>query len=92
MNLEHVRRTRINPELAHQRHTLLAPRLPLLPRVPYLTDPDVPIGPHERDVIVATVRQVITEGLAGGEVVVTDGQLLLAEGSKVSVRQPKAGS
>jgi RND family efflux transporter MFP subunit len=37
-------------------------------------------------------ESVITEGLAGGEVVVTDGQLLLAEGTKVSVRQPKAGS
>jgi RND family efflux transporter MFP subunit len=37
-------------------------------------------------------ESVITEGLAGGEVVVTDGLLLLAEGSKVSVRQPKAGS
>jgi RND family efflux transporter MFP subunit len=37
-------------------------------------------------------ESVIAEGLAGGEVVVTDGQLLLAEGTKVSVRQPKAGS
>jgi RND family efflux transporter MFP subunit len=37
-------------------------------------------------------ESVIAEGLSGGEVVVTDGQLLLAEGTKVSVRQPKAGS
>ncbi|MGE0750861.1 MAG: efflux RND transporter periplasmic adaptor subunit [Variibacter sp.] len=37
-------------------------------------------------------ESVIAEGLSGGEVVVTDGQLLLAEGTKVSVRQAKAGS
>jgi RND family efflux transporter MFP subunit len=35
---------------------------------------------------------VITRGLAGGETVVTNGQLLLTNGSKVSVRGPKIGS
>jgi RND family efflux transporter MFP subunit len=35
---------------------------------------------------------VIGEGLAGGETVVTDGQLLLSEGSRVSPREPKVGS
>jgi membrane fusion protein, multidrug efflux system len=35
---------------------------------------------------------VITRGLAGGETVVTNGQLLLTNGSKVSVRGPKVGS
>ena len=44
---------------------------------------------------VATERQVnnetvITSGLNGGETVVTDGQLLLANGTKVSPREPKA--
>ncbi len=37
-------------------------------------------------------ESVISKGLEGGEVVVTDGQLLLAEGSRVSPRQQKAGS
>jgi multidrug efflux system membrane fusion protein len=45
---------------------------------------------------VATERQVgseivITSGLDGGETVVTDGQLQLANGTKVSPREPKAG-
>jgi membrane fusion protein, multidrug efflux system len=45
---------------------------------------------------VATERQVdneivIASGLNGGETVVTDGQLLLANGTKVSPREPKAG-
>jgi membrane fusion protein, multidrug efflux system len=35
---------------------------------------------------------VITRGLAGGETVVTNGQLLLTNGSNVSVRGPKVGS
>jgi RND family efflux transporter MFP subunit len=35
---------------------------------------------------------VIATGLEGGESVVTDGQLLLTNGAKVSVREPKAGS
>ena len=35
---------------------------------------------------------VIGEGLAGGETVVTDGQLLLSEGSRVAPREPKVGS
>jgi membrane fusion protein, multidrug efflux system len=35
---------------------------------------------------------VITRGLAGGETVVTNGQLLLTNGSKVNVRGPKVGS
>lgn len=35
---------------------------------------------------------VIAHGLAGGEVVVTDGQLLLTDGTRVSTRQRKAGS
>ena len=37
-------------------------------------------------------ESVIGEGLAGGESVVTDGQLLLSDGSPVSPRQPKIGS
>jgi hypothetical protein len=37
-------------------------------------------------------ESVIGEGLAGGESVVTDGQLLLSDGSPVSPRQPKVGS
>ncbi len=48
-----------------------------------------------RPVTVARVidaESVISEGLAGGETVVTDGQLLLNNGTKVSVRGPKAGS
>jgi len=44
---------------------------------------------------VTTERQVnnetvVTSGLNGGETVVTDGQLLLANGTKVSPREPKA--
>jgi RND family efflux transporter MFP subunit len=35
---------------------------------------------------------VISEGLAGGESVVTDGQLLLSEGSRVEPRAKKAGA
>ena len=35
---------------------------------------------------------VITEGLAGGEDVVVDGQLLLLDGTKVQPRAPKAGA
>jgi RND family efflux transporter MFP subunit len=41
---------------------------------------------------VAGSDSVIGSGLAGGETVVTNGQLLLSEGSKVSVRGPKAQS
>jgi membrane fusion protein, multidrug efflux system len=37
-------------------------------------------------------ESVIGEGLAGGETVVTDGQLLLTEGSRVAPREPKVGS
>lgn len=37
-------------------------------------------------------QSVILEGLNGGESVVTDGQLLLSNGSKVSTRDTKAGS
>ena len=35
---------------------------------------------------------VIAKGLAGGEWVVTNGQLLLSNGSKVAARVPKVGS
>lgn len=35
---------------------------------------------------------VIEKGLEGGETVVLDGQLLLTNGTKVTVREPKAGS
>jgi len=35
---------------------------------------------------------VLESGLNGGETVVTEGQLLLSNGSKVSARQIKAGS
>jgi hypothetical protein len=35
---------------------------------------------------------VISEGLAGGESVVVDGQLLLSDGSKVAPRTKKAGA
>jgi membrane fusion protein, multidrug efflux system len=48
-----------------------------------------------RPVIVARVidtESVIGEGLAAGETVVTDGQLLLNNGTKVAIRAPKAGS
>jgi multidrug efflux system membrane fusion protein len=37
-------------------------------------------------------ESVLESGLNGGETVVTEGQLLLNNGSKVSVRQPKVGS
>jgi multidrug efflux system membrane fusion protein len=37
-------------------------------------------------------QSVIAKGLAGGEMVVTDGQLLLAEGTRVSPRQRRAGT
>jgi RND family efflux transporter MFP subunit len=46
-------------------------------------------------VVVARVFEeeaVISKGLEGGETVVTDGQLLLANGVRVAPRQPKAGS
>ncbi len=33
---------------------------------------------------------VVTSGLSGGEIVVTDGQLLLSNGTRVNVRAPKA--
>jgi hypothetical protein len=35
---------------------------------------------------------VIGSGLKGGEIVVTNGQLLLSNGTKVAPREPKAGS
>jgi multidrug efflux system membrane fusion protein len=35
---------------------------------------------------------VISQGLSGGETVVTDGQLLLTEGVRVTPRAPKVGS
>jgi RND family efflux transporter MFP subunit len=35
---------------------------------------------------------VISEGLAGGDTVVTDGQLLLSDGSRVEPRTKKAGA
>ncbi|MGA7995329.1 MAG: efflux RND transporter periplasmic adaptor subunit, partial [Bradyrhizobium sp.] len=35
---------------------------------------------------------VVTSGLAGGEDVVVDGQLLLSEGTPVAPRAPKAGA
>jgi membrane fusion protein, multidrug efflux system len=35
-------------------------------------------------------NSVISEGLAGGETVVTDGQLLLANGTRVAPRNPPA--
>jgi membrane fusion protein, multidrug efflux system len=37
-------------------------------------------------------QAVIESGLEGGEMVVTEGHLQITEGSRVSVRQPKAGS
>jgi hypothetical protein len=37
-------------------------------------------------------ESVLASGLDGGEAVVTNGALLLAEGSKVVIRAPKAGS
>lgn len=48
-----------------------------------------------RPVVVARTldnEAVIANGLAGGETVVTDGQLLLADGVRVSPRRPQAGS
>jgi membrane fusion protein, multidrug efflux system len=41
---------------------------------------------------VAGTDSVIASGLAGGETVVMNGQLTLTEGTKVSPREPKAGS
>jgi multidrug efflux pump subunit AcrA (membrane-fusion protein) len=35
---------------------------------------------------------VISRGLNGGETIVTDGQLLLADGIKVAPRAPRVGS
>jgi hypothetical protein len=35
---------------------------------------------------------VLESGLEGGEIVVTDGQLLLTPGSRVTTREPRAGS
>jgi hypothetical protein len=35
---------------------------------------------------------VLASGLEGGETVVTNGQLLLSNGTKVAVRAPKVGS
>ena len=35
---------------------------------------------------------VVTSGLAGGEDVITDGQLLLSEGTPIAPRAPKAGA
>jgi RND family efflux transporter MFP subunit len=37
-------------------------------------------------------ESVIASGLKGGEIVVTNGQLLLSNGTKVAPREPKAGS
>jgi RND family efflux transporter MFP subunit len=37
-------------------------------------------------------QSVIAEGLSGGEDVVTDGQLLLSEGTPIAARAPKAGA
>lgn len=37
-------------------------------------------------------ESVISSGLAGGETVVTDGQMLLSDGTKVAPRQPRVGS
>jgi len=37
-------------------------------------------------------KSVVTNGLAGNEMVVTDGQLLLAEGTRVTPRQRRAGT
>jgi RND family efflux transporter MFP subunit len=41
---------------------------------------------------VADQQAVISKGLEGGETIVTDGQLLLADGVRVNPRPPKAGS
>lgn len=40
----------------------------------------------------ADQQAVISKGLEGGETIVTDGQLLLADGVRVNPRQPRAGS
>jgi hypothetical protein len=37
-------------------------------------------------------ESVIDRGLQGGETVVTDGQLLLSNGTRVAARERKAGS
>jgi hypothetical protein len=37
-------------------------------------------------------ESVLASGLEGGETVVTNGQLLLSNGTKVAARAPKAGS
>ena len=37
-------------------------------------------------------QSVIASGLSGGEDVVTDGQLLLSEGTQIAPRAPKAGA
>jgi RND family efflux transporter MFP subunit len=37
-------------------------------------------------------ESVISDGLVGGETVVTNGQLLLASGTKVEIREAKAGT
>jgi RND family efflux transporter MFP subunit len=50
---------------------------------------------HVQHVTVAwgnETETVVSEGLAGGESVVTNGQLQLNNGTKVSAREPKAGS
>ena len=41
---------------------------------------------------VVDTRSVIAEGLQGGETVVTDGHLQLSNGTKITVRERKAGS
>jgi multidrug efflux system membrane fusion protein len=58
----------------------------------FLVDNDVATV---RPVQVARVlgsESVLTSGLEGGETVVTNGQLLLSNGTKVAVRPPKVGS
>ena len=37
-------------------------------------------------------NESVISGLQGGETVVTNGQLLLADGTKVEIREPKTGS
>jgi hypothetical protein len=37
-------------------------------------------------------RSVVAEGLSGGETIVTDGHLLLSNGTRVTPRERKAGS
>jgi membrane fusion protein, multidrug efflux system len=41
---------------------------------------------------VISSESVLSSGLQGGETIVTNGQLLLSNGTKVAVREPKAGS